>query len=123
VAKVKAAFSPESQSQKKKQAYTCSIHAGLSDSNEKIRLSLKEQTMQFSEVSIVTPTALCPDAGGSNAPVKKQVRIKRGEIACNAKSGNAGTGPSCCALPEKGRSVRILPCAGASGGQCCARLN
>ena len=47
--------------------------------------------MQFSEVSIVTPTALYVQMlEAENAPVKKQVRR------------NAGAGPSHSALPEEG---------------------
>jgi hypothetical protein len=43
--------------------------------------------MQFSDVSIVTPTALYVQMlEAENAPVKKQVRIKRDDIASDALS-------------------------------------
>ena len=57
--------------------------------------------MQFSEVSIVTPTALYVQMlEAENAPVKKQVRIKRSDI--DRDDISAGAGPSHSALPEEG---------------------
>lgn len=42
--------------------------------------------MQFSEVSIVTPTALYVQMlEAENAPVKKQVRIKRSGTVANSR--------------------------------------
>lgn len=63
----------------------------------------------LSEVSIVTPTALYVQiCEAENAPAKKQVRIKRGEIArseLNPEMRALGRHIAHCR--KKGRSVRI----------------
>jgi hypothetical protein len=56
--------------------------------------------------------------------VKKQVRIKRGEIACNALSPEMrALGRHVAHCRKKGDPYVFPPCAGASGVMCCARLN
>ncbi|MGX9867161.1 hypothetical protein [Enterobacter mori] len=74
--------------------------------------------MQFSEVSIVTPTALYVQMQESqNAPVKKQVRIKRGEIARSAISPEMrALGRHIAHCRKKGRSVRIPAMRGSEWG-------
>ncbi|WP_096202211.1 hypothetical protein [Enterobacter hormaechei] len=74
--------------------------------------------MQFREVSIVTPTALYVQMQeAQNAPVKKQVRIKRGEIACNALSPEMrALGRHIAHCRKKGRSVRIPAMRGSEWG-------
>ena len=63
----------------------------------------------FSRASIVTPTALYVQMlEAENAPVKKQVRIKRGEIAPEALSTEMrALGRHIAKCHRKGRSVRI----------------
>ncbi|MDH1321486.1 hypothetical protein N5C39_24275 [Enterobacter bugandensis] len=65
--------------------------------------------MQFSEVSIVTPTALYVQiCEAKNEKPKKQVRIRRGEIAPEALSPEMrALGRHIAKCRRKGRSVRI----------------
>lgn len=67
--------------------------------------------MQFSEVSIVTPTALYVQMlEAENAPVKKQVRIKRSDIDRDEISAEMrALGRHIAHCRKKGRAVRILP--------------
>ena len=66
--------------------------------------------MQFSEVSIVTPTALYVQMlEAENAPVKKQVRIKRSDIDREDISAEMRA--------KKGRAVRIPAMRGSEWGQ------
>jgi hypothetical protein len=73
--------------------------------------------MQFSEVSIVTPTALYVQMlEAENAPVKKQVRIKRSDIDRDDISAEMrALGVTRCR--KKGRAVRILLPCGSGWGQ------
>lgn len=75
--------------------------------------------MQFSEVSIVTPTALYVQiCEAENQPPKKQVRIKRGEIAPEALSTEMrALGRHIAKCRKKGRSVRIPAMCGNEWGQ------
>jgi hypothetical protein len=79
--------------------------------------------MQFSDVSIVTPTALYVQMlEAENAPVKKQVRIKRDDIASDALSPEMrGWVAISRVVAARVAQCVFLPCAGASGGMCCAR--
>lgn len=65
--------------------------------------------MQFSEVSIVTPTALYVQMlEAENASVKKQVRIKRSYIDRDDISAEMrALGRNIAHCRKKGRSVRI----------------
>lgn len=74
--------------------------------------------MQFSEVSIVTPTALYVQMlEAQKKPVKKQVRIKRGEIAQDALSPEMRPlGRHIAHCRKKGRSVRIPAMRGSEWG-------
>ncbi|EAA6923197.1 hypothetical protein L4L00_001092 [Salmonella enterica] len=65
--------------------------------------------MQFSEVSIVTPTALYVQiCEAKNEKPKRQVRIRRGEIAPEALSPEMrALGRHIAKCRRKGRSVRI----------------
>lgn len=74
--------------------------------------------MQFSEFSIVTPTALYVQMlEAENAPVKRQVRIKRGEIACTELSPEMrALGRHIAHCRKKGRSVRIPAMRGSEWG-------
>ncbi|MGL5968164.1 MAG: hypothetical protein ACRCZ6_13520 [Kluyvera sp.] len=75
--------------------------------------------MQFSEVSIVTPTALYVQiCEAENQPPKKQVRIKRGEIAPEALCTEMrALGRHIAKCRRKGRSVRIPAMRGSEWGQ------
>ena len=75
--------------------------------------------MQFSEVSIVTPTALYVQiCAAENQPVKKQMRIKRGTIASEALSSEMkGLGRHIARSLKKGRPVRIPAMRGSEWGQ------
>lgn len=75
--------------------------------------------MQFSEVSIVTPTALYVQiCEAENQPPKKQVRIQRGEIAPEALSTEMrALGRHIAHCRKKGRSVRIPAMRGSEWGQ------
>ena len=72
----------------------------------------------FSEVSIVTPTALYVQMlEAENAPVKKQVRIKRDDIAADALSPEMrALGRHIVRCRRKGRSVRIPAMRGSEWG-------
>ncbi|WP_420890804.1 hypothetical protein [Lelliottia nimipressuralis] len=72
----------------------------------------------FSEVSIVTPTALYVQMlEAENAPVKKQVRIKRNDIASDALSPEMrALGRHIAHCRKKGRSVRIPAMRGSEWG-------
>ena len=74
--------------------------------------------MQFSDVSIVTPTALYVQMlEAENAPVKKQVRIKRDDIASDALSPEMrALGRHIAHCRKKGRSVRIPAMRGSEWG-------
>lgn len=65
--------------------------------------------MQFSEVSIVTPTALYVQMiEAENAPVKKQVRIKRSDIDRDDISAEMrALGRHIAKCCKKGRALRI----------------
>jgi hypothetical protein len=69
----------------------------------------RNKPMQFSEVSIVTPTALYVQMlEAENAPVKKQVRIKRSDIDRDEISAEMrALGRHIAHCRKKGRSVRI----------------
>jgi len=73
----------------------------------------------FRRASIVTPTALYVQMlEAENAPVKKQVRIKRGEIAPEALSTEMrALGRHIAKCRRKGRSVRIPAMRGSEWGQ------
>ncbi|KUQ99870.1 hypothetical protein [Enterobacter hormaechei] len=75
--------------------------------------------MQFSEVSIVTPTALYVQIReAENQPVKRQVRIKREEIAPEALSTEMrALGRHIAKCRKKGRAVRIPAMRGSDWGQ------
>lgn len=75
--------------------------------------------MQFSEVSIVTPTALYVQICASeNQPVKRQVRIKRAEIAPEDLSTEMrALGRHIAKCRKKGRAVRIPAMRGSEWGQ------
>lgn len=81
--------------------------------------------MQFSEVSIVTPTALYVQMlEAENAPVKKQVRIKRSDIDRDDISAKCGRwAVTSRTAGRRGAPFVFLPCAGVSGGRCYARSN
>lgn len=81
--------------------------------------------MQFSEVSIVTPTALYVQMlEAENTPVKKQVRIKRSDIDRDDISAEMrALGRHIAHCRKKGAPFVFLPCAGVSGGRCYARSN
>lgn len=72
----------------------------------------------FNEVSIVTPTSLYVQIlEAENAPVKRQVRIKRGEIACAELSPEMrALGRHIAHCRRKGRSVRIPAMRGSEWG-------
>lgn len=79
----------------------------------------------FSRASIVTPTALYVQiCEAENQPLKKQVWIKRGEIAPAAPSA-----PRCAhwagtqSAAKRGAPFVFPPCAGANGDRCYARSN
>lgn len=81
--------------------------------------------MQFSEVSIVTPTALYVQiCAAENQPVKRQVCIKRGVIAPETFSPEMrALGRHIAKCRKKGAPFVFQPCAGASGGRCYACLS
>lgn len=81
--------------------------------------------MHFSEVSIVTPTALYVQiCAAENQPARKQVRIKRDEIAPEELSPKCGRwGVISRSAAKKGAPFVFPPCAEASGGRCYARSN
>jgi hypothetical protein len=73
----------------------------------------------FSEVSIVTPTALYVQMlEAKNAPVKKQVRIKRSDINRDEISAELrALGRHIAKCRRKGRAVRIPAMRGSEWGQ------
>lgn len=73
----------------------------------------------FSRASIVTPTALHVQiCEAENQPSKKQVRIKRGEIAPEALSTEMrALGRHIAHCRKKGRAVRIPAMRGSEWGQ------
>ncbi len=73
----------------------------------------------FSRASIVTPTALYVQiCEAENQPPKKQVRIKRGEIAPEALSTEMwALGRHIAKCRRKGRAVRIAAMRGSEWGQ------
>ncbi|SMG61958.1 hypothetical protein SAMN03159353_10843 [Cedecea sp. NFIX57] len=73
----------------------------------------------FSEVSIVTPTALYVQMlEAKNAPVKKQVRIKRRDINRDEISAELrALGRHIAKCRRKGRAVRIPAMRGSEWGQ------
>ena len=74
--------------------------------------------MQFSEVSIVTPTALYVQMlEAENAPVKKQVRIKRSDIDRDISAEMRALGRHIAHCRKKGRAVRIPAMRGSEWGQ------
>lgn len=81
-------------------------------------LTKRNKPMQFSDVSIVTPTALYVQMlEAENAPVKKQVRIKRDEIPCDELSPEMrALGHHIAHCRRKGRSVRIPAMRGSEWG-------
>jgi hypothetical protein len=74
--------------------------------------------MQFSEVSIVTPTALYVQMlEAENAPVKRQVRIKRSDIDRDEISAEMrALARHIAHCRKKGRSVRIPAMRGSEWG-------
>lgn len=93
----------------KKAGFRLLHHAGFDATNEKIRPHQKEQTMHFSEVSIVTSTALyVQQSEAKNAPVRKHTRILRGDIAStDVEPSLRSLGRHIAESLKKGRRVRI----------------
>jgi hypothetical protein len=75
--------------------------------------------MQFSEVSIVTPTALYVQiCAAENQPARKQVRIKRGVITPEALCPEMrALGRHIAKCRKKRRAVRIPAMRGSEWGQ------
>ena len=79
----------------------------------------RNKPMHFSEVSIVTPTALYVQiCAAENQPARKQVRIKRAEIAPEDLSTEMrALGCHIAKCRKKGRAVRIPAMRGSEWGQ------